>query len=67
MIIVKVQRQLSPPRDRTVLFTSGDPVLCVLQPMTADMLAWFEEDELMFYAEAELRDGVPQLRRKVDR
>ena len=61
--MVKVQRSLS-PRDTRVLFTSRDGMIHSELPMSADLLRWFEDGELKFYARASLRNEQLHIIRK---
>ncbi len=62
--IVKIQRQLTEPRDATVLITSDELDLIVLQPMPPWLLAWFG-DAVKFYAEVDIWGDSIMLLEKV--
>jgi len=64
--IVKVQRQLSPPRDGSALISNRLGTVYCVGPMTPDLLGMFtDEDDLKFYAYAELRGTLITIRRRV--
>ena len=64
--MVKVQRNLNPPANTSVLITSRDGMIRYQGPADDAILRWFEDDEPKFYARATLRNTIIHIVRKHD-